>query len=251
MAGLPEVDDINSFNQILSDKCMKSISEEVHYQTKMPLKEIFHSMKLRPLPEAWEWGKWEDGKVNSYQCAQYDGHSYSVPEKYLGSELKIWVTSSKIKIYVDQELVAAHERSFVKGEKSLKLDHYLDQLERKPRAFNFAKVVQQEVWEDTLKEIRDRLRNRMDASNADMELVKILKLKRQCSSHDYDTAIRLALAYGGITASAIKMLIDQLQLSQLQSTMPIAELPSRCQIDLRGEYCLDQYQQLCRKEVLS
>jgi transposase len=249
LAGLPLIDDLIIFNQDLSERCMKSINEDVHYLSKTPLKDIFQSMKLRPLPEKWEWGKWEEGKVNSYQCIQYDGHSYSVPEKYIEAQLKIFITSSKVKIYFAQEIIAVHERSFIKGERSLQLDHYLDQLERKPRAFNFAKVVQQEDWEDYIQEVRDRLRNKMDQANADMELVKILKLKRQCSSHDYETAIRLALAYGGITASAIKMFIEQLQLSQLQSYTSIKDLPPQCQIDLKEEYYLDQYQQLCDKGV--
>lgn len=251
LAGLPEIEDLETSNNILSSKCMNSINENVHYQNKKPLKEAFDSMKLKPLPESWDWGKWDELKVSSYQCVQIDGHYYSVPEKYVGAELKVLMSSRQIKIYFQQELIAIHERSFVKGLKTLKMDHYLDQLEKKPRSFKFSKVVQEMEWCDDLKEIRDRLRNKMEANNADMELVKILKLKRQCSSHDFETSIKLGLTYGGITASSIKMFIDQLQASQLQSCSLIKELPLKCQIDLRGEFQLDQYQQLCDKKVMS
>lgn len=251
LAGLPLINDLNDFNQHLGAQCMKSINEDTHYQNKMPLQELFKSMKLSSLPESWEWGKWEELNVNSYQCIQYDHHHYSVPEKYVEAKLKVFITSSKVKIYFEQELLALHERSFIKGEKSLKLDHYLDQLENKPKAFPFAKVIQEQQWEEIIVEVRERLRNKMEPGKADTELVKILKLKRQCSSVDFDTAVRLGLAYGGITASAIKMFIDQLQMTQLQSKVPLQDLPLCCHVDLGNDYCLDQYQQLCDKKVLS
>jgi hypothetical protein len=251
MAGLPTIDDLKDFNQKLAINCMKSINEDTHYQNKMLLQEIFQSLKLKSMPESWEWGKWEDIKVNSYQCIQYDHHQYSVPEKYVEAKLKVFITTSKVKIYFEQELVAIHDRSFIKGEKSLKLDHYLDQLENKPKAFPFAKVVQQQQWEGIIGEVRDQLRHKMDTGKADIEIVRILKLKRQCSSVDFDTALRLGLAYGGITSSAIKMFIDQLQISQVQSKVPLQDLPLCCHVDLKDDYCLDQYQQLCNKVVLS
>ena len=55
---------------------------------------------------------------------------------------------------------------------------YLDQLEKKPKARLFSKVMKQKFPEHII-ELKDRLRNRFGIEKGDFEFIKILKLKRK------------------------------------------------------------------------
>ena len=252
--GRPSLKDLTIFNRELEEKCRLSIREGEHYKTKEKLELYFDMLRknennsLKPIPSSYLWGSWFELSVDSRQYIRYQNIYYSVPEKFIGSILKVHVSSYEINIYSDGELISGHQRKFIQGEDSLLIDHFLGQLERKPRAIKFSKVMKVSDFPEYLKELQERLRNRMDEQRANLEFIKILKMKRTCSENDYKTAIELGFAYGGITSEAIFSFISQLQRSQLSKETTQISLPENCldQKDISKDFDLKSYLALCQ-----
>ncbi len=255
--GRPLIEDAKLFNEDLEGKCFSSINEDTHYRTKEKLINYLNLIKennskmLKPLPSGYDWGSWLELGVDSRQYIRYQNIFYSVPEKFIGSKVKVHVSSFKINIYCDGELIANHKRSFIAGNDSLLIDHLLGQLERKPKAIKFSKAMKNTVFSDILKELQEKLRNRMDEERANLEFIKILRLKKTCSESDFNTSIELGFSYGGITSDAIASFIAQLQRSQLIDKSDKISLPAKCKDhpNIQKEFNLKGYLELCDPEL--
>ena len=246
LPGVPSFANQKELNGHLNKKCLDQIEKGNHYNTQEPLIELKKRIqeKLLPLKPSFVWGIWEDLDVNSWQCTTYKSHRYSVPERYVGFGLKAHISAVGVSFYDGDILVAQHERKFLKGEDSLLLDHYLDQLEKKPRSIPFAKVMVKQKFPEYLKEIREALNRKFPSNTAGLEFVKILKERRKCSLNDFEAAIRLGLNYGGITHSAIVSFISQLQITQTILHCPKELLPPQCPTGLEQFFNLSGYTQL-------
>ncbi len=246
MAGVPQFKTLDDLNFHLFNECQKAINTQEYYKTKRPLKELLVQVKqeLNPLRQTREWGIWEELKVDKFQCIKWKEYKYSVPEKYIGFKLKTYITATHIKIFDDDKVIARHPRHFVELDDSLFLDHYLDQLHRKPTAIKYAKVLKKAIFPDHVMDLRQRLRSKYETKEGDLEFIKVLLLKRQASTDEFNCAIEIALSYGGITASAISSIIKQLQLSQARNSLDINHLPEQCQLNIDHNFNLSQYDSL-------
>ena len=204
--------------------------------------------KLNPLPATREWGDWEALTVDKFQCIQWKGYKYSVPEKYIGSELKTFITVKLIKIFDGENIIVSHKRHYTESEDAYILDHYLEQLYRKPTAIKFARVMNNEKFPQHILELRERLRNKYNIKNADLEFVKILFLKRQANSEDFNSSIQMGLSFGGITANAISSILKQLQLSPATTECNQEQLPGQCQLNIDHHFNLSQYDLLSKNK---
>jgi hypothetical protein len=250
MAGVPQYKTINDLNFHLFNECQKEILTGKFYKNDQPLQELFSKVaeNLSSLPAEREWGIWEDLKVDKFQCIQWKGYKYSLPEKYIGSIVKTFITVNLVKIFDDTNVIFCHQRRFTEADDALILDHYLEQLSRKPTAIKFAKVMRNELFPDHLLELRQRLRSKYDIKEADLEFIKILFLKRQSSSEDFNCAIEVGLSFGGLTAGAISSIIKQLQLSQTSNSLDQQHLPEQCQTNIDHHFNLSQYDSLTNNE---
>ena len=73
-------------------------------------------------------------KANSYSLVNYERVRYSVPCRYVKETLRLEIFAERIEVWHKNQLVAYHRRSYKAIDMLLELDHYLDALERKPRA---------------------------------------------------------------------------------------------------------------------
>lgn len=213
LAGLPQYESYSEMNGFLTNNCLEKIASANHYRTEVPLRELLIDAQKRLLPLApkREWRRWESGMVTPYQTVAYDTHWYSVPEVYIGQSVQIAVGIFTVEIYHENHLVASHKREYEKGKDVLLLDHYLDQLLKKPGALWNCKAVCQSTFESDLIALWNRLYSRMDIRSANKEFIKILRLKRSSNKEDYMTAIGLSLSYGSVQYDAVLNLLNQLQ----------------------------------------
>ena len=203
------------------------------------------------LPAKKNWGKWNDLKVDKFQCIQFQGFRYSVPEKYIGQALKVFISVTEVIVYCqNDEKVSSHSRLYVGDKDSLHLEHYLDQLQRKPTAIPHAKVLKQATLSDNIKVIRERLHNLFDEKEANVEFIKILQLQKTTTSSDFEYALEIALGYGGVTsgsvASNIRLLRDDLSTNEITKS----DLPDECQLDLSSQFNLSSYDSLYMEELV-
>ena len=72
--------------------------------------------RLRPLPRrAYEFGEWKHAKVHPDYHIQVERAYYSVPYRLIGERVEVRLTATAIEIFHQQQLVAAHARSPVRG----------------------------------------------------------------------------------------------------------------------------------------
>ena len=103
---------------------------------------------------------------------------YSVPCRYVKQTLRLEAFADRVEIWQHNRLVASHPRSYRRKETVLKLEHYLDALEKKPRAVMHAAVVRR------LPEIYARVKEKLLLNDPEgyRELCRILLLNREYSA---------------------------------------------------------------------
>lgn len=213
LPGLQEFTSLEEANIYLREKCHSEIRVGRHYESKKALSELFKELRneLWPLKIERSWCAIKEARVSHQQLIRHKNHRYSVPEKYVGALVQLLATPFEISVAIKNETLAIHERMYIPGRDSIDLDHYLDQLAKKPRAVDFAKVIKQASFDKKLQAIKERLNYKLSAELANRDFINILMLKRESTSQEFEVALELALESGAITYPAIRSILKQLQ----------------------------------------
>jgi hypothetical protein len=90
---------------------------------------------LRPLPdEPFDTTLTLTPRVDRYAQVMVRCCQYSVPARFIGHRVRVKLSSTTVRVFDRDILVAEHERAVGKGVQVLELDHYLEILLRKPGA---------------------------------------------------------------------------------------------------------------------
>ena len=99
---------------------------------------------MLPLPaEAFDPARLLTARVDSRARACVRQNYYSVPARYAGRRLAVWLSARTVEALDGPQVIAAHERSAGKYAETLVLDHYLDVLKYKPGALPGATALAQ------------------------------------------------------------------------------------------------------------
>ncbi len=132
----PKIEDLESFNRELLDKCMKDMERE-HYVKKEPIIELFRAEQesLIPLPrERFRVFTLEKVKTDKYSFIHYDKNRYSTAPEYCECEMWLEVGGTELRILNNKyEQVAVHKRKD-KGniQPVIDFENYIGALSRKP-----------------------------------------------------------------------------------------------------------------------
>jgi hypothetical protein len=124
----------------------------------------------------------------------------------------------------------------------------LDQLQRKPGAFSYAKASKQATFDPNLSKMRDRLSDKYGKNKANRQFVDLLLLQRRWSQKEVIKGVRKALDLGAIDVSAVENILRQQNLSsgtereELQKLMPIQPT--------QWDFNLSSYKELCQELAL-
>jgi transposase len=209
LAGCPSFASWDAANKHLEQSCRRTINTDHHYQTDRPLRAIFDAMmnELNPLFVTHTWRRWVEAHVDSYQLVWVDRHGYSVPERFVGSNLRVGLGVFDVEVFNNHAVVARHSRRFGETGSSLCLDHYLDQLARKPGALWDCQAIQQHAFSSELLEIWQRLQRRYSEANANRKFIKVLCLGRHYGSENLSLAAREALSLRLVEPEALESII--------------------------------------------
>lgn len=153
--------------------------------------------------------------MNAYQQINIDGHGYSVPEKYVMGHLRVGIGVESVDIFAGEALVVKHKRQFTLGKDSLVLDHYLDQLGRKPGALWDCKAIQEVAKDEVLLLLWERLISRYPAlannniklRTAQTNFIDVLRLRHRYPEIEWKNGIERALQCGSTSAASIECII--------------------------------------------
>lgn len=127
-------DTLEDANRYLLAKCMTLNSRKISNGT-VPL-EIFKEEQkhlLAHLPK-FESSIYSDHRVDKYATVVVCQNHYSVPDTLVGKMVDVKLYTNKVKIYYDNTIVAAHERSYKPHDWIIDIRHYLRTLHKKPGA---------------------------------------------------------------------------------------------------------------------
>ncbi|ELZ0609358.1 IS21 family transposase, partial [Yersinia enterocolitica] len=127
------IDELNSF---LLDQCHQIIQTATHPEDRSKVINTLFCVERTMLApySPYTGGQFAIVQINSLSLFCFDGHKYSVPNNLVGKKVTLKTTATEIKIIVDSECVAQHQRSFIKNQTTYNPWHYLSTLKRKPGA---------------------------------------------------------------------------------------------------------------------
>lgn len=138
---------------------------------------------LRPLPaEPFDAARVVPVRVDAKARVCVRQSFYSVPARFAGRQLTARIGGTRIEVTDAGGVVAAHERSVVRGSQTLLLDHYLEILSRKPGAMPGALATHQARVSGVLTTAHEqfwaRARRRFGDAGGTRALIEVLLLHR-------------------------------------------------------------------------
>jgi transposase len=191
---IPKVESIEELNQKLLDWC--------NNQRQHRIKEWeLEQKELLPLPaQPFKCSTTRMVTSSNLLLFQYDRNCYSVPTNCVRKNLRVEAFTDRIEVYDGSKQVAVHERCYSRGEKIMKLEHYLPVLARKPRAVKNALVVRK------LPEVYQKLRRYLCGRDPEgyKEFAKILLLNMEFDFEDVLLAVEESIKLGNPSLETVK-----------------------------------------------
>jgi hypothetical protein len=138
----------------------------------------------------------------------FENNWYSVPTRHAHRNASIEVYENRLRIIVDDAVVAEHQRSFGVGQRMLDPRHYVELLQRKHRAAASALALSDGRIPDELRALYERYRQ-ADAASASKQWVSVLALLAYAPSDELARAVTRATARGTDDPAAIALLLRQ------------------------------------------
>ena len=136
-----DLDQVNAhLNDVLNDLNQRELSGrdcsslDLH-QEELPV--------LKPAPAAYEYAECDYYRVDKYATVSVKTNHYSVPEYLTKEKVFVKIFATRILIYDDRNIVAAHQRNYSAGQWIININHYLKTLSRKPGALSGSEALNQ------------------------------------------------------------------------------------------------------------
>jgi hypothetical protein len=196
MVPVPKADSFQELNEMLLAKALAAKEKSERFA-----KEAAGLLPLRDYAPC----RLVEARADKLSLVCFEGSSYSVPTSFALRPLLVRATPLAIEILSSKEVVATHERSLEKGRVVTDLAHYLDLLERKPRAARTALPVLQAGLPDAFEAYRRRVQD--GTGHGDRRFVAVLALSAQYGTDAVENALQRALEMGLKDPADVRLLV--------------------------------------------
>ncbi|MDR2694859.1 MAG: IS21 family transposase [Deltaproteobacteria bacterium] len=156
---------------------------------------------LSPLPlSPFEADETWHAKVHHDQTVRHGKVRYSVPHGYVGKNVTLRVSPFEIKVHFRGELLCSHERQGPNGQNQYVLDHYLENLSRKPRAAGQALPIAKGVMPAECRAFLELC----PAADKNRQIVDVMLLARDIGADRVLAALGDAVNTGKPTAELVR-----------------------------------------------
>ena len=244
--GRPEHVNFEVVNQMLEDRFFAAIETEKDPKTGRLLKDIFEevSSNLLSLSPKKHWARRDKRVVNSYQQVEIEGHFYSVPEKYVGKQVRIAILSFRIAIEVDESEKIFHKRMFTPGEDSLYWEHYLEQLQKKPGALWDCRATQELLDDPFVEKAWALVLKVKSPREARKEFIDILFLRRKYGESLWHETLIKGINAGRVKKEEMEALLKLSGEEDSEGELNIRTKPPYIELE-DITFSTDQYMSLC------
>lgn len=173
---MPHVESFAKLQEHITNRCLQYARTHIIKGRQKTIWELFQEERpeMMPLSEvALDAGFTTTALVHPDLTVHHQGIKYSVPKTLAGKEVTLRISPFHVSVFYHGEQVYKHERPLKKQEHQYVLEHYLDILERKPRAINQAKVLKQGIMPKECSEFLCLCREQ----DAKQQLVEILPFR--------------------------------------------------------------------------
>ncbi len=201
---VPQVRDFTELNAALRQQCVEDRQRRLRGQKGSKeelLKEdqaAFLALPAAPFAAC----RQASTTINSLSLVRFDCNDYSVPVQWAHGGVVVKGDWQEVRLYVQRQEVARHERIWAKEKVHFEPLHYLALLERKPGALDHARPLAGWTLPECLGVLRRRLENERDGDGT-REYIRVLRLLEKHSLAEVRAAVEKALTMGAITRDAI------------------------------------------------
>ena len=181
---------------------------------------------LRALPaRAYEFGEWKKAKVHPDYHIEVNRAYYSVPYRFIGSQVDVRLTANTVEIFHRGKPIAAHPRATERGKRATREAHRPERhvaiIER-----SLERVLERAaaIGPATVEVLRQQAAHRKHPEETLRSAQGILRLATDFTPADLECACQRALALKSYSYRAVRTLIE---------TPPAA--PAQCALDLGHE----------------
>jgi transposase len=166
---------------------------------------------LRPLAaEPFDLQEVSFPQVDGASCVRVKTNPYSVPAP-VGTCVEAKLGSAHVEFWADGQCLARHERSYVRFEPVLELEHYLDVLERKPGALAgstpLAQCRARGLWPASYDALWAHLIDRHGKQAGTRQLIGVLQLARTYGAAALQRSVDAAVQLGCSDQAAVRHLL--------------------------------------------
>jgi transposase len=222
---IPKANSWDEVNILLRERC---VAYKQHHIEDRPVtvgtayeEERKHLLSLPEQP--FETCRTQRGRVGDDCLVRVDNNYYSVPANFVRQWVTVKAFPFHIEVWLNGERVARHARVFGAGEAKYELAHYIDVLERKPRAVQQAQPVRATVHE-LIRSFRAHL---APDAQGDREFVQILRLIVEYGQLPVLAAIEQCAASGACSFEAVRFTL-------LQSIQTVSKVAGTIELKGRG-----------------
>ncbi|MGQ9688865.1 MAG: IS21 family transposase [Desulfobaccales bacterium] len=201
----PEFDDYEALNAYLVDCCDRDARER--RRGGRTVAELWREEQgsLRTLPARLPAACISRlAKVNRRQQVRFAGNWYSVPPRYVGQLVTVRAYVFRVEIAWQDQVVAAHSRSYGREEEVLAPHHYLPVLLKKPGAFARATPILKWPLPAVYEAYHRQLRDRREGQGGTREYIRILMLLKDHALQEVTAAVEQAADLGLYGYEAVK-----------------------------------------------
>jgi transposase len=211
---VPAVGSIAQLNRLIVDRCGRDLGRRIDGRPGTVGEQLaVERPLLRVIADPFDAAELTTVRVDAKALVTVRQNRYSVPVSLAGLRVTAQVGASEVRVFHRDREVARHERLHGKYGTRAVLDHYLELLARKPgglaRSLPLAQERDRGHWPQAFDDLWTLLRGKLDASEADRQMVDVLMLVREVGSARVELAVRGALAAGAIDGRAVAVLARQ------------------------------------------
>ena len=191
---VPRYKDLGEFNAHLRACCLADRERTQAGQTEtIGQRFVRDSDKALSMPQrAFDPCIARPGKVDKYQTVQFDANRYSVPRAYAFTSVTVKGYVERVEVVAQGRVVAAHPRSYGRGEQILDPLHYLASLGRRPAALDHANVYRHWILPPLFSQLRQSLENRQGKAAGARQFIRVLQCLNEHSIAIVERAIAAA-----------------------------------------------------------
>lgn len=209
MTPIPDMSGMSELNAYLLSECEKDLDRlaERRGKTRRELLEEERKYFL-PLPEPpFEACVTSSTTATKQALVRFDKNDYSVPVRCAHHSVTVKGFVNQVNIFVGEELVSEHERSFSRGEYILDPYHYIPLLETKPGGLINGRPFCGEPWGEDFARMRSELQYRY-GSEGTKKFINVLLLFEKYPVDEVKRAVHVCVKRRAFSDEAVKGVLN-------------------------------------------